>query len=122
MVAVNMVAESWEDSIVGRNVNVPIDNAFYLTFDIYQIKEPPFGTELKDDTNTRMFNGFIIRKGREETRFPNVILPKDRQYLSFKELVCRRCIWLSHDAKIPLFAANNGNFLILASGRLGNTT
>jgi hypothetical protein len=87
VVAVNMVAESGEDGVIGSNINVPINNTFYLTFDIDQIKEPSFGTELKDDTNTRMFDGFIISKRREDARFPDVILAKDRKYLPLKELV-----------------------------------
>lgn len=101
MVAVNMVAESGEDGIVGRYVNVSINHTFYLPLNINQINEPPLGTKLKNDANARVFYGFFIRERREETRFLDVILPQDGKYLPLEELVRRLFIGLSHDAKIP---------------------
>src|SRR5688572_26603935 len=112
-----MVTESGKDAVVGRNVNVPVNNAFYLTFDIDEIKEPRLWTELEYDTQTRMLDRFVIGEGREKPRFLDVVLPQDRQYLPFQEMGRRWFIWLSHDAKIPLLAENNSNFSILASAQ-----
>lgn len=114
MVAVNMVTKSGENGIVSGDVNVPVNNIFYLPLDIYQIKEPRLGTELEYDTQTGMFDGFIISKGREEPRFLDVILAQDRKYLPLQKMGRRWFIWLSHCAKIPLSQENGGNFSILA--------
>ena len=73
--AVNVVAESGQDGIVGRYVNVAVDDAFYLALDINEVKEPRLGTELEDDTQTGMLDGFIISKGRKEPCFLDIILP-----------------------------------------------
>ncbi len=115
MVAVNMVTESGEDGVVGRYVYITVYHVFYLPLDIYQIKEPRLRTELEDDTQTGMFDGFIVSEGREKTRFLDVILAQDRKYLPLEEMDRRWFIWLSHGAKIPLSEENGGNFSILAS-------
>jgi hypothetical protein len=111
MVAVNMVAKSGEDSFVGGYINVSINHVFNLTLNINEVKEPRLGTELEDDTQTGMFDRLVISKGREKTCFLDIILPQNRQYLPLQEMGRGWFIWLSHDAKIHGYPANDLDFL-----------
>jgi hypothetical protein len=81
-----MITKSREDTVIGRYVYVAIYDHLYLPLDVYHIKEPRLGTELKDDTDTRMLDRLFISERREDSCLFYIILPKNRQNLSFEKL------------------------------------